>query len=121
MASSSSAILALPSEKKIEINPNQVRQWKHLAGDDVFVTAVSIRQRDASRILHKPHLKAVVAAIFVVRLVEAPGEVIDDWHHLRTRAPRPPTFAALLDTSSPVDEVELPVFYTKMYENIYKS
>jgi hypothetical protein len=55
----------------------------YFAGDDVSVTAVSVRQRNSRFILQKSHLQTTVVAISVVRLSKAPGEVVGDLRDLR--------------------------------------
>jgi len=81
----------------------------YLTRNDILVAAVSVREHDSSCVLQKPHMNAVVAACFVVRLVVGPIKIFFDSDFIRASAPSPLSFAVSLGAAGPVIQIVLPV------------
>jgi hypothetical protein len=82
----------------------------HLARNNIFVSAVSIREDNARNIFQKPHVNAIISSSFVVGLIEGPFQaLIVKFNFFRASAPRPLSFAVALHATGPVIEILRPV------------
>jgi len=86
----------------------------YFASNHKFVRAISVCKSDSGFVLEQSHLEAVVGSVFVVWLVEGPGEVVREGEDVGPRAPAPLTLAPFLRRSRPVVEVVGPISYIKI-------
>jgi hypothetical protein len=91
-----------------------MRYLSYLARDDIFVSAVSVREHDSSGVLQDAHIDAVFCASAVVRLIECPPQVVWEGDADRACAPRPLTLAAPRSAAGPVVQVELPPVFKEV-------
>jgi len=81
----------------------------YFASNHKFVRAISVCKSDSGIVLEQSHLEAVVGSVFVVGLVEGPGEVVREGEDVGPRAPAPLPLAPFLRRSRPVVEVVGPI------------
>ena len=103
------SIFGTPYLTFCDIFASQTKFPAYLARNDILVTAVSVREYDSSCVLQKPHMNAVVATCFVVRLVVGPVKAFFDSNFIRSSAPNPLSFAVALGAAGPVIQIVLPI------------
>jgi hypothetical protein len=106
------SIFGSPFSMRNKFNPtiSILYDAAHLACNNIFVPAVSIREHNARNIFQKPHVNAIICTGFVVGLIGGPFQaLIVKFNFFRASAPRPLSFAVALGATCPVIEIVLPV------------